>query len=117
MEYSKKQLAEIAQGCFKNSNEPAFYANVNGTFLNANQKSKLSKEDQEKLIEFKNPKFAEAEEETEEQKAQAAAKAAAKAEADAKKAAEKEEKEKAVAEAKAKKEAEAAAKAAAKAGK
>lgn len=116
MEYNKKQLAEMVKGCFKNSNEPAFYANVNGTFLNSKQKAKLSKEDQDKLIEFKNPKFdVPAEEESEEQKAEAAAKAAAKAEADEKKAAEKAEKVKADAEAKAKKEAEAAAKAADKA--
>jgi mRNA degradation ribonuclease J1/J2 len=111
MEYSKKQLADLAKGCFKNSNEPAFYANINGTFYNANQKAKLSKEDQEKLIEFKNPEFAEpVEEETEEQKAETEAKAKAKEESDAKKAAEKEQKEKAAAEAKTKKESEAAAK-------
>ena len=84
MEYTKNQLAELVKGCFKNSNEPVMYANINGTFLNSNQKAKLTKEDQGKLIEFKNPKFAVAEK-SEEQKAEAAAKAAAKAEAHAKK--------------------------------
>jgi hypothetical protein len=64
MEYSKKQLAELVAGCFKTSNEPVFYANVNGTFYNSQQKARLTEEDQGKLIEFKNPNLAAEGEET-----------------------------------------------------
>src|SRR5688572_22150851 len=55
MEYNKEQLAEIVKGCFKNSNEPAFFGDKNGTFYNTDQKSRLKKAHQDELIEFRNP--------------------------------------------------------------
>jgi hypothetical protein len=58
MKYSKKQLQDLAGGCFQSSPlEEVFYASENGTFLNQVQYDKLTDAAKKDYEEFRNPAF------------------------------------------------------------
>ena len=58
MKYSKKQLQDLAEGCFRSSPlEEVFYASENGTFLNQVQYNNLPDAAKKDYEEFRNPAF------------------------------------------------------------
>lgn len=60
--YSKQELAELAQGVFRDDKEsPSIYANEEGTFRNSKQYAAMSSDERKAFHEFKNPHVKESE--------------------------------------------------------
>lgn len=68
MKYSKSQREEIAQGVFKNSNEPHFYVSSNATFYNERQYQAQDEATQKDCVKLENPKFKKQESDSENKK-------------------------------------------------